>query len=171
MFVNTKPLKSQKAFTIMELMIVVVIISILSMLVYPSYQASIVKARRADAKGALLSFANAMERYFTENNNSYCGAGTTTAGGCVNATGAPNAAVFVSQSPVGGGTPYYNLTITPSATTVVTSITATTYNLRATPIGTQAGDGILEIKNTESRGRWDRNNDGDTNDSGEGSWD
>lgn len=168
MYRNIRSVKSQQAFTLVELMIVVAIIGILSMIAYPNYMDSVTKSRRADAKGALLSFANAMERHFTET-NSYCGAGTTDLGGCIGATGAPT--IFSTVSPVDGGTPYYNLTITPSATTVVTSITATTFNLRATPIGTQAGDGILEITNTESRGRWDKNNDGDTNDSGETTWD
>ena len=63
-----------KGFTLIELMIAVAIVGILAGIAYPSYQDSVRKSRRADAKGALLGFANAMERYFTEN-NSYLGAG------------------------------------------------------------------------------------------------
>ena len=164
--------KSQKAFTLIELMIVVAIIGIMAGIAYPAYQDSVIRSRRADAKGALMSFASAMERHFTEN-NSYCDAGgaggADLCGAGTNDTGSPT--VFSTVSPVDGTTSYYNLTLTPSATAVVTTITATSYNLRATPIGAQAGDGILEINHTESKGRWDRNNDGDTADAGEETWD
>ncbi len=157
---NKVEVKNQQGFTLIELMIVVAIIGILAGIAYPSYQDSIKKSRRADAKGALMGFANAMERYYTEN-NSYCGAAVTDATDCPAATGAPT--IFSTTSPVDGGSALYNLTIA--------SATATTYNLRATPTGPQAGDGLLEINNTESRGRWDRNNDGDTTDAGENTWD
>jgi len=161
-------MKKKQGFTLIELMIVVAIIGILAGIAYPSYQDSVRKSRRADAKGALLGFANAMERHFTET-NSYCGAGTTDIGTCLAASGAPT--IYSTTSPIDGGTVYYNLTLTPSATTTVTTITPTTYNLRATPTGAQAGDGILEINSTEAKGRWDRNNDGDTNETDEQSWD
>ena len=58
-----------KGFTLVELMIAVAIVGILASIAYPSYQDSVRKSRRADAKGALLGFANAMERHFTENNS------------------------------------------------------------------------------------------------------
>ena len=69
--------------------------------------------------------------------------------------------VYPATSPL-DGTVMYNLTI-PSAD-------ATTYTLRATPVGRQAGDGILEITHLGRKG-WDKNNDGDTADTGESSWD
>ena len=75
-----------KGFTLIELMIAVAIIGILAGIAYPSYQESVRESRRADAKGALLGFANSMERYYTEN-NSYVGA------------------------PVNADTPYYALSI------------------------------------------------------------
>ncbi len=150
-------LKFQKAFTLVELLVVVVIIGILAGIAYPNYQNSVTRSRRADAKAALMDFANAMERHFTEN-NTYCGAGTDDNGTCLAATGVPT--IFSTTSPA-SGTAYYNLTI-PVAT-------ATTFTLRATPIGTQAGDGILELTNTGVRG-WDRNGDNDTADAGEQVW-
>lgn len=160
MFILIKSLKSQKAFTLIELMVVVAIIGIMAGIAYPNYQDSVTRSRRADAKGVLLNFANAMERHFTEN-NSYCGAGTNTNGTCLNAMGVPT--IFPTTSPIDGTTAYYNLTIK--------TATATTYNLLATAIGAQAGDGNLEINQTESRGRWDRNADGDTLDANEARWD
>lgn len=56
-------------FTLIEIMVVVVIISILAMIAYPSYQDSVNKTRRSDAKNALLNAAALQERYFTENNS------------------------------------------------------------------------------------------------------
>ncbi len=65
---NKMNLKSQKAFTLLELMVVVAIVGILASIAIPSYQESVRKSRRADATGALYVFANSMERFFTVNN-------------------------------------------------------------------------------------------------------
>lgn len=132
-----KPLQ-QNGFTLIELMVTVAIVGILASIAYPSYQESVMKSRRADAKGALLGLANAMERHFTET-NSYLGAGTTSGN-----TGAPT--IFSATSPVDGGTPYYNLTIN--------AATASSYLLKATPIGAQANDkcGTLSLTQAGVRG-------------------
>ena len=143
-----------KGFTLVELMITVAIVGILAGIAYPSYQDSVRESRRADAKGALLGFANAMERHFTEC-NSYLGDGAK----CGDA-GKPT--IFSTTSPVDGGTAYYNLTIGDD-------LTARTYTLQATPINSQAGDGMLVISETGARG-WDRNNDG-TIGTNENTWD
>ncbi len=55
-------------FTLIELMITVAVVGILAAIAYPSYQDSIRKSRRADAKSALLDAAQRQERFFTENN-------------------------------------------------------------------------------------------------------
>ena len=159
MIINKQGLKTHNGFTLIELMVVVAIIGLLASIAYPNYQDSVIRSRRADAKGALLGFANAMERYFTEN-NTYLGAGGT-AGTPAN-TGSPR--VFSTQSPIDGTTAYYAL--------IIQAATQTTYNLRATPVvGTsQASDGILEINNTEAKGRWDSDNSG-TIGVGEETWD
>jgi len=62
-------MKHQKAFTLLELMIVVAIVGILASIAIPSYLESVKKARRADLTGALLVAANKMERSFTVNND------------------------------------------------------------------------------------------------------
>ena len=117
----------QSGFTLIELMIAVAIVGILASIAYPSYQDSVMKSRRADAKGALLGLANAMERHFTETNSYLDAAGTTATPAD---TGAPR--IYATQSPVDGGTPYYNLTIN--------AATSTTFTLNAAPIGAQAND-------------------------------
>ncbi len=130
-------MNNQKAFTLIELMVAVAIVGILAGIAYPSYQDSVMKSRRADAKGALLGLANAMERHFTET-NSYLGVGMTDGD-----TGSPT--IFSATSPVDGGTPYYNLTIS--------AATADSYTLDATPIGAQANDpcGTLSLTQTGVR--------------------
>jgi type IV pilus assembly protein PilE len=139
----TLNLRRSKGFTLMELMIVVAIVSIIAAVAYPSYQNSVKKARRGDAKGALEGLSQALERHFTAN-NTYLGAGTT--GGN---TGAPT--IYPTQAPLDGTTKFYNLTIS--------AATATTYTLRATPINGQVDDGLLELDNTGAR-RWDADNNG-----------
>ena len=62
-------MKPYRAFTLIELMIVVVIVSILALLSYPNYQGFIMKSRRVDAEAALLGLENAMERQYTESNS------------------------------------------------------------------------------------------------------
>ena len=121
--------QTQLGFTLIELMITVAIVGILASIAYPSYQDSVMKSRRADAKGALLGFANALERHFTET-NSYCNAATTTVGTCTNATGSPT--IYSTTSPIDGGTPYYNLTIYTATDSI--------YTLYAAPTGAQSGD-------------------------------
>jgi type IV pilus assembly protein PilE len=128
----------QNGFTLIELMVTVAIVGILAGIAYPSYQDSVMKSRRADAKGALLGLANAMERHFTAR-NTYLGAGTIDGD-----TGSPT--IFSATSPVDGGTPYYNLTIN--------AATASAYTLHAVPTGAQANDkcGTLSLTQTGVRG-------------------
>jgi type IV pilus assembly protein PilE len=125
--------QTQSGFTLVELMIAVAIVGILSSIAIPSYQDSVRKSRRADAKAALLGFANAMERHFTESNN-YCDAGGPDGGdSCGDAGsdfGTPPTSIF---SPNSETATYYNFTIADDVTT-------SSYNLLATPIGAQADD-------------------------------
>ena len=142
-----------RGFTLLEVIVAVAIVAILAAIAYPSYQSSVRKSRRSDAESALVGLSNAMERQFTVN-STYAGNAASGAD-----TGAPT--IYPSQSPIDGSTKYYDLTIN--------AATASSYTLRATPIGGQVGDGYLEIDNTGAR-RWDKNNDGDTADTGETNW-
>lgn len=53
----------QKAFTIIELLIAVVIVGVLVAVAFPTYQQSIRKGRRADAMAGLASIQQAQERW------------------------------------------------------------------------------------------------------------
>ena len=149
--------KQETGFSLLELMIAVAIVGVISAVVYPSYRAYIIDARRVDAQQALLSFANAMERFKVEN-STYEGAAI---GGA--STGAPSPTVFPSQAPIDGADAFYNLSIQASGTR--------NYTLRADPVNgsSQDGNGLMEILSTGVK-RWDKNDDGDTSDTGENNW-
>jgi type IV pilus assembly protein PilE len=102
-------------FTLLEVMIVCVVVAILAAIAYPSYNSSVQKSRRAEAKTALLGVASQMERWSTEK--------STYATATLGATG-----VFASHSE----NSYYNLSLA--------NLTATTYTARAAPTGAQTGD-------------------------------
>jgi type IV pilus assembly protein PilE len=56
-----------KGFTLVEVVIVVLIISVLAAIAYPAYQDSVVKARRAAARSCLLESESFMQRFYTTN--------------------------------------------------------------------------------------------------------
>jgi type IV pilus assembly protein PilE len=105
----------RRGFTLIEMMIVLVVISILSAMAYPSYSAQIVKSRRSDAKQSLIELAQRLERYYSER-GTYLGA-------TLGSTG-----IYAATS--AGG--YYALDIATQ--------TAAGFTITAAPTGGQAGD-------------------------------
>lgn len=115
-----------RGFTLIEVMITVAIIGILAAIAYPSYIEQVRKSRRADAKAALVTAAQTMERFYTEN-NSYAAA---TAGDAVGSTITDHAP---TDRPHADRT--YDIALNPAPT-------ATGFTITATRTGSQAGDTI-----------------------------
>jgi len=57
-----------RGVTLLELMIVVVIIGILTAIAYPNYRQYAARAKRNEAKAALLQIATNQERFYLQNN-------------------------------------------------------------------------------------------------------
>lgn len=127
----------QGGFTLVELMIVAVIIAILTALAIPAYDAYTRKAERKEAMSALQGLAQALERYYAQNNK-YDGA----------ADGSGTPTIYPSTSPL-DGTAKYNLVITNSG--------PSSYTLEARPIAGsgQEKDGKLMLDSTGKRA-WDK---------------
>jgi len=60
--------KHMRGITLIELMIVVVVVSILSMIAFPNYQEFTARAKRNEARAALLQLATNQERFYLNNN-------------------------------------------------------------------------------------------------------
>lgn len=105
----------QRGFTLMEILITLVLVGIVAAVAYPSYQSTLMKSRRSDAKSGLLAGAQALERFFTER-GTYVGATLGSDG------------IYPSTSTNG----YYTLSLA--------SQSATAFSLKATPTGVQSGD-------------------------------
>lgn len=63
---GTAPPVRHAGFTLIEVMIVIVIVSILASIALPAYQDSLRKGRRSDAKVGLMDAANRQERFMLD---------------------------------------------------------------------------------------------------------
>ena len=102
-------------FTLIELMIAVLIISILSAIAVPSYRNYILRSRRTDATTALMRLQAAEEKYYLQYNTYTANLTDGAPDGLGIGTGTENSyyTLAVALQPLGVG---YTATATPSAT-------------------------------------------------------
>ena len=133
-------MKKVQGFTLIEIMITVAIIGILASIAIPAYGDYVKKARRSDAEGVLLQNAQMLEQKYTTENRYVAVAET-----CATPIAAP-----IAASPIDGATKHYNIQMI--------ECSGEGYTLIATPLSSQASDGLLALPNTGIRS-WDKNND------------
>ncbi len=112
-------LRRWSGFTLIELMIVVVVISILVAVAYPSYQDHVRKSKRTEGKSALLRAAQVQERFFTDQNRYATQAELATAMGAASPT------IYSGENPSTAAGASYTITVTPAAPTTTFTLTAT----------------------------------------------
>lgn len=132
---NRSIARPSRGFTLLELMAVVAIIAILVGIAVPTYQDSVRKSRRGQAKSDLAEAAQAMERYYTIN-NTYVGANLNT--------------IYNNppQSPK-TGTAHYTISFDGA-------VTANSFRLQAVPSATTGQNkdkcGTMSLSNTGVKG-------------------
>lgn len=117
-------MKKHSGFTLIELMITVVIIGILTAIAFPSYQAHLLKGRRASAQAHLMDIAQRQQQYLLDA-RAY-------------ATDLPT----LNMTTPADVSPYYRIAVSSPGGTPPTFV------ITANPTGIQASDGALSIDNT-----------------------
>jgi type IV pilus assembly protein PilE len=116
---------AQGGFTLVELMVAVAVVAILATIAAGTYSAQVQKARRTDARSAIMDLAGREEKLFS----------TTNAYSSVPA----NLGYVGAAFPLNVGSNYYQINVV-VPDPAQAALTPTTYIITATPIGPQASD-------------------------------
>jgi type IV pilus assembly protein PilE len=117
------PRSDRRAFTLIEMLVVVTIMAVLAAVAYPSYREQIHKMRRGDARQSLVRVAQQLERCYTRYRR-------YDHGDCPLISAGPTIAVASNDG-------RYAISSRRNGTE---SLTANTFTLYATPLGNQASD-------------------------------
>ena len=110
--------KTNRGFSLIELMIVVAILAIVVSWGYSSYRDTVLKSRRSEGMGDLLILADSMERYFS-NRGTYVGASLGSSANAVH--------------PLNSESGYYRYSFSPNPSTLM-------FTALAVPQGRQVDD-------------------------------
>ena len=152
------PLSSQTGLSLVELLVALAVLAILAAVALPVFQSFGIRGSRAEAQADLMVCAQGMERAVGVGFG-YAGLVDSDDDGVGDADTGPVSANICTAN----GLDY---------TIRVQSAGPTSFTLRAAPAtaGNRVdGDGVLELDSDGTR-RWDRNDDGDFDDEGEGRW-
>jgi type IV pilus assembly protein PilE len=129
--------RTERGFTLMEVMVTVAIIGILAAIAIPAYTSYIQRANRVDARRQLIEAAAFLQRCFSQNNDYRC----------ANAAPATMNPPF-DQAPAAPATAKYTISVFSGG-----GPTSTAFELRATPTGIMNGDecGIFTLNSAGVR--------------------
>lgn len=127
--------RAAAGFTLVEVIIVVLIISVLAAIAYPAYQDSVVKARRNAAKACVMEATQFMERFFTTNALTYVGAPAVWTG-CAAGTDVTN---HYTVTPVAAGPRAFTVTATPRGLQLAKDTECGTLSINNIGVKTRSG--------------------------------
>lgn len=138
-------MKSQRGFTLIELMIVVAIVAILAVVAVPSYRAYVVKSNRAAAESFMLQASNREEQIMLDMRQYVAVASAVGNTNFPNAPTADSPGINLAVPPE--VTKFYTLSIT------IPSTSTSTYTITADPIGSQlTGDTVCATLTLDQAG-------------------
>jgi type IV pilus assembly protein PilE len=132
-------MRTERGFTLMEVLITMAIIAVLAAIAIPNYTAYITRSHRSEARQQLLEAAAFLQRCFTQNNDYRCAP-----------TSPADMTAPFNQSPPAPAPAKYNIRVTAGG-----GNNSITYTLTAVPTGSMTGDpcGNLTLTHTGERGR------------------
>lgn len=137
----------QAGFSLIELMAVITIIALLATLAVTSYQNSIRKARRADAKTVLMETAMFLERNYTETNSYNV---------LPNSNTLDNSELPHPEAPIDGNTKFYDIQFLSGPTTH-------SFTIEAAPKNAQLKDTLCAKLTIDETGNKDATGPGTAN--------